>query len=153
MVYDSRADTLKHSLRVGELMGQAITELVQRSVQHDLSKTQPPELAYFDEHSQKLSTLTYGSEEYRAELRAMRPGVEHHYEHNRHHPEHFADGVASMTLMDLVEMLADWKAAGERMADGSMQGSLKIQQNRFGLGDQLYSILQNTAAHLGWLDG
>lgn len=42
--YDSTADTLKHSLRVGTLMGQPIAELVQRSTRHDLSKTEPPEL-------------------------------------------------------------------------------------------------------------
>jgi hypothetical protein len=153
MTYDSRADTLRHSLRVGELMVDVIGELCERSVKHDLSKTKPPELAYFDEHSERLGTLTYGSEEYRAELRAMRPGVDHHYQANRHHPEFFADGVAGMTLMDLVEMLADWRAAGERHGDNDigLQASLKIQQNRFGLGDQLFSILQNTAAHLGWL--
>jgi hypothetical protein len=33
--YDSTADTLRHSLRVGELMGHPIRELVDRSTQHD----------------------------------------------------------------------------------------------------------------------
>ncbi len=154
MTYDSRADTLRHSLRVGELVGQAIAELVRRSTRHDLSKTEPPEREAFDEHTPKLQGLTYGTDEYRAVLRQMKPAVQHHYEANRHHPEHFPDGVAGMTLVDLVEMLADWKAAGERHGanDIGLRASLDIQRNRFGLSDQLHSILLNTAADLGWLE-
>jgi hypothetical protein len=149
---DSTGATLKHSLRVGELMVQVIGELSERSVRHDLSKTQPPELTVFDEFSPKLKHSTYGSEEYKGYLAAMKPGLDHHYAANRHHPEHFPDGVNDMTLADLVEMLADWKAAGERHADGSMSRSLQVQRHRFGLSDQLLRILENTAEHFGWLD-
>ena len=60
--YDSTADTLKHSRRVGELIGQAIKELINRSTSHDLSKTEPPEKAIFDEYTPKLKGSTYGSE-------------------------------------------------------------------------------------------
>lgn len=149
--YDSTADTLKHSLRVGELMGQPIRELVDRSVHHDLSKTQDPELEIFNEFTPKLKTSTYGSEEYKGFLVAMGEGLRHHYEANRHHPEHFTSGVNGMTLVDLIEMLADWKAATERHADGSMVDSLRIQKERFGISDQLSAILWNTARHFGWV--
>lgn len=150
--YDSTAETLKHSLRVGELMVQAIGELCERSVQHDASKTEPPELDTFNEFSPKLKDSTYGSDEYKGFLAAMKPALDHHYAANRHHPEHFADGVDGMTLVDLIEMLADWKAAGERHADGSLRRSFEIQRDRFGLSDQLLRILTNTAEHFGWLD-
>lgn len=149
--YDSTADTLRHSLRVGALMGMAITELVDRSVRHDLSKTEPPELQIFNEFTPMLKTSTYGSEEYKGFLEAMGEGLRHHYEHNRHHPEHFPRGVNDMTLVDLVEMLADWKAATERHADGDLERSLEIQRDRFGISDQLTAILRNTAAHFGWI--
>jgi hypothetical protein len=99
--YDSTAETLKHSLRVGELMGQAIGELVQRSVQHDLSKTRDPELAVFNEFTPKLKHTTYGSDDYARYLTAMGEGLRHHYAANRHHPEHFQDGINDMTLLDL----------------------------------------------------
>lgn len=152
--YDSTADTLKHSLRVGALMGQAINELVDRSVRHDLSKTEPPELEIFNEFTPKLKHSTYGSDEYKGFLEAMGEGLKHHYAHNRHHPEHFGDkGVNGMTLVDLIEMLADWKAATERHADGDLAKSLKIQRERFGISDQLVEILRNTAEHFGWLGG
>jgi hypothetical protein len=149
--YDSTAETLKHSLRVGELMGAAIRELVDRSVKHDISKTQDPELTVFNEFTPKLKTSTYGSDEYKGFLTAMGDGLKHHYAVNRHHPEHFTDGVDGMTLVDLLEMLADWKAATERHADGDLAKSLEIQQGRFGISDQLVTILRNTAEHFRWM--
>jgi hypothetical protein len=47
-------------------------------------------------------------------------------------------------------MLCDWKAAGERHADGSITKSLEINKKRFGISDQLASILDNTRKELGW---
>jgi len=149
--YDSTADTLKHSLRVGELMGQPITELVQRSVHHDLSKTEDPELAVYNEFVPRLKASTFGSDEHTGFVAAMGEGLAHHYSANRHHAEHFVSGVTGMTLVDLIEMLADWKAATEREADGDLARSLEIQQQRYGIDDQLAQILANTAAWFGWL--
>jgi hypothetical protein len=149
--YDSTAETLKHSLRVGELMGQPIKELVERSVKHDISKTQDPELAVFNEFTPKLKDSTYGSDEYKGFLAAMGDGLAHHYAANRHHPEHFADGVNGMTLVDLIEMLSDWKAATERHTTGDLAKSLDIQRERFGLSDQLVQILTNTAEAYRWI--
>lgn len=150
--YDSTADTLKHSQRVGELMTQPIRELVDRSVCHDRSKTEDPELAVFNEFTPKLRDSTYGSEEYKGFLAEMKVGLDHHYAANRHHPEHFEDGIGGMTLVDLIEMLVDWAAATERHADGSLIRSLSIQKERFGISDQLEAILWSTARHFGWLD-
>ncbi len=142
--YDSRSDTFMHSQRVGELMVQIVKELLDRSTCHDRSKTQPPEVEVFDEFTPKLKGSTYGSGEYKGFLTAMGEGLRHHYAANRHHPEHFAGGVNDMTLVDLVEMLADWKAATERHDDGSLARSLDINRERFGLSDQLAGILENT---------
>lgn len=150
--YDSTADTLKHSQRVGELMTQPIRELVDRSVCHDRSKTEDPELATFNEFTPKLKGSTYGSEEYKRYLSEMSHGLAHHYAANRHHPEHFENGVNGMTLVDLIEMLADWRAATERHTDGSLVQSLAIQQERFGISAQLNEILWNTARRFYWLD-
>lgn len=151
-VYDSTAETLKHSLRVGELITQAIKELLDRSLHHDLSKTEDPELAVFNEYTPKLKNTTYGSDEYKNLLAGMKPGLDHHYAHNRHHPEHFERGINGMTLIDVLEMLADWKAATERHTDGDLARSLHVQRERFGISDQLAEILENTAQHLGWLE-
>lgn len=150
--YDSRPETFRHSQRVGELMMRPIKELLDRSICHDRSKTEPPELDVFNEFTPKLKNTTYGSNEYKGYLEAMGVGLKHHYEHNRHHPEFFSNGVNGMTLVDLIEMLADWKAATERHDDGDLAKSLEIQRHRFGLSDQLVDILRNTAVRFGYLD-
>jgi hypothetical protein len=151
--YDSAADTLAHSQKVGAYMGAMIAELLQRSYEHDASKLSEPEKAAFDRCSDRLSGITYGSEEYKASLAELGPALEHHYAHNRHHPEFHERGVRDMTLLDLCEMLADWYAASQRHDDGDLGKSLVIQQDRFTIGDELMGVLENTARHLGWLQG
>lgn len=151
--FDSTAETLAHSRQVGAYMGQMITELVDRSYRHDESKLTDPEKPAFDRAGARLRGLTYGSEAYRASLDDLGAALEHHYGHNRHHPEHHDGGIGSMTLMDLVEMLADWRAAGERHDDGDLARSLEVGRERFGIGDQLASVLAATARHLGWIGG
>lgn len=150
--YDSRTDTLQHSLRVGELLVQLVTRVLDRAVSHDRSKTESPEVEVFDEFTPKLQLNPYGSPAYAQNLEAMGDGLRHHYEVNRHHPEHFTDGVNGMNLVDVVEMLADWKAATDRTPSGDLPRSLNIQRDRFGLSDQLFRILWNTAQTLGWMD-
>lgn len=151
--YDSTGDTLKHSQRVGELLVQITKEILDRATCHDRSKTEDPELAVFNEYTPKLRDSTYGSDEYKSYLAAMGEGLAHHYANNRHHPEHFPNGVDDMTLVDVIEMLADWRAATERHADGDILRSIGIQRHRFGLSDQLARILWNTVYALGWASG
>jgi hypothetical protein len=152
--YDSTADTLRHSLRVGALLTEVIHELVDRCVRHDLSKTEEQELSTYNEFIPRLREATYGTQEYDQLVAAMGEGLRHHYSHNRHHPQHFPDGVNDMTLIDLMELLADWVAATERRPDGGdLAGSMEINRIRSGISDQLWRVLDNTARHLGWLPG
>lgn len=131
-------------------MAQVAQELNHRGKTHDASKLVDPELATFNEYTPKLKTSTYGSDEYKRFLKGMAEGLQHHYASNRHHPEHFAAGIDGMTLIDIMEMLADWKAATERHDDGDMERSLTIQKERFGISDQLAAVLHNTVDALGW---
>jgi len=109
--YDSRPTTRDHIRRVRELLAEVEADLWARACVHDASKLNEPELSIFDEFSPKLRDTTYGSEEYKSYLTAMGEGLAHHYKANRHHPEHWPNGIRDMNLIDLIEMLADWKAA------------------------------------------
>ena len=154
MTYDSTAATLEHIAKVRTRMGEMAGNLRGRALVHDNSKLLPPEKKAFDLATPNLHGLTYGSPEYeaaRAEIN-MDGALAHHYRKNSHHPEHYADGVNGMSLLDCLEMLADWKAAGERHANGSLSESLKVNKERFGISDQMQSILVNTARELGWLE-
>jgi hypothetical protein len=148
--YDSTKDTEKHRVRVAELLNTVVEELQKRAEKHDLSKFNPPEKEAFDEATPKLKNLVYGSEEYKSSLRSIEPAIKHHYSVNRHHPEHFENGISGMSLIDLVEMLADWKASSERHETGDIESSMQVNKQRFEIDSQLTSVLQNTIKDLGW---
>lgn len=144
MSYDSTADTLLHIKRVNELLSMFAVLLLDRGVMHDNSKLQSPEKEAFDAETPNLKGLTYGSPEYEESLKRLAPALAHHYENNRHHPEHYANGVDDMDLLDVMEMLVDWKAATERHADGDIHKSLETNRHRFHITGQLTRILRNT---------
>ena len=190
---DSRPATYEHIDIVRGFIQRMIGNLFQRKADHDLSKLASPEVEIFDEFTPKLSASTYGSDEYKLLLSAMKPALDHHYAANSHHPEHYrwhciccdrsfseaqspvadwgggeshrfcprcvgsgsviweaelADqpqrGIRGMNLLDLVEMICDWKAATMRHADGDILRSIEINQKRFGYSDELKQILLNT---------
>jgi hypothetical protein len=147
--YDSTEDTLKHILRVQELMIQGIGMIAERARLHDQSKLKSPEKDYFDK-AVVLKDLTYNSPEYHKSLEDLKPGIEHHYKHNSHHPQHYENGIDGMDLFDLLEMFYDWKASGERNAGGNFQQSLEVNKDRFKMSDQLVSIFKNTAKKLNF---
>jgi hypothetical protein len=148
--------TAAHIRRVGELLADTTHELTRRAVLHDASKWSPDEWPAFEDATPKLAGLTYGSDEYKAALASIRPAIVEHYRRNSHHPEHYTglgpenDGINGMNLLDLIEMLCDWKAAGERHDNGSMVRSIEINRDRFKIGPQLEKVLVNTAIGLGW---
>jgi len=146
--YDSREDTLKHIARVKELLSGLCKDMLIRGEVHDASKLESPEKEVFDEVTPLLKTLTYGSQEYKDSLAKMGPALDHHYANNRHHPEFFVNGIEDMNLVDIGELLCDWKAASERHANGDIMKSIDINAARFNLSPQLVKILKNTAVYL-----
>lgn len=138
-------DTFRHIERVRNLLNACVGELLRRGELHDQSKLESPEVEYFTEYTAKLANCTYGSEEYNQNRAAMKPALDHHYANNRHHPEWHKNGINDMNLIDIVEMLCDWKAASERHNDGNINKSIEMNADRFGISPQLARILENTA--------
>ena len=141
---DSRSETYKHITAVRRLLAHIINELLVKSDDHDMSKLESPEVEIFDEFTTKLAGITYGSDEYKECLKQMKPALDHHYCVNNHHPEFFVKGIQGMTLVDLIEMLADWQSASKRHVDGSIYKSIELNQKRFGYSDELKNIFLNT---------
>lgn len=171
---DQRPKTHEHIAEVDKRIGYVIRELRCRALDHDKSKLGSPEREIFDEYTPKLKGTTYGSIEYRKYLKEMQFALDHHYKNNRHHPEHFSyyecngcfkrfsdimpnycdvcgysqfqkrTDISQMNLIDIIEMLCDWKAATLRHADGDMHKSIKINKDRFEISEQLTQILHNT---------
>lgn len=140
--------TLEHKKEVGKYLNQVSSELFSRAVTHDNSKFSDEESILFEEITPLLKNLTYGSDEYKSNLFRIKPAINHHYQVNSHHPEHYPNGINGMDLMDLVEMICDWLAAVKRHPDGDIYRSLEINKERFNIDDQLYGILLNTVKNL-----
>lgn len=141
---ENKFKTMRHIETVRNYLGMVSKEFIDRAIRHDQTKLESPEVEAFEEYTPKLRGLTYGSEEYKACLRGMKPAIEHHTANNSHHPEYYVDGIDGMNLFDLLEMLCDWKAATMRHADGNIYKSLEINESRFKISPQLFSILKNT---------
>lgn len=142
------AQTVQHIATVQRFLLSAQIELARRAITHDQSKLVSPEWEMFRDVTHKLKGLTYGSEEYKAQLEEMKTNgaIAHHYSHNRHHPEFFEDGINGMNLFDLLEMVIDWIAASKRHDDGNIFHSIDINEKRFEISPQLKQIITNTVA-------
>lgn len=142
--------TAVHKVHVARYLLEFSGHLWWRALVHDLSKFGSFERQIFADVTPKFKNNEYGSPGYRDCLKALGPALEHHYASNRHHPEHFAEGCDAMNLVDVVEMVCDWKAATKRHPDGSLSKSVKSNYSRFQLAKQLADILLNTAEDLKW---
>ena len=144
-IAECQVETQKHIEKVRKYIRFITDKLTTRGVNHDATKLISPEVELFTEYTPKLAELEYGSNEYKDCLAALKPALEHHYAAYRHHPEHFPNGVNDMNLIDLCELIADWKAASERHNNGNLIKSIEINAQRFQIDDQLKQILLNTA--------
>lgn len=104
---------MRHCSNLRQALGKVISNLQDRSARHDYSKLEDDE---FDAviHYQKLDGLEYGSDEYKAKMEEIRgftgEGWKLHCKRNSHHPEHH-EPIDTMGLLDIIEMVCDWKAA------------------------------------------
>jgi len=157
---ESKFKTLRHIETVRNFLNTMVREILTRAERHDQTKLGEFESKIFDEFTPKLRGCTYGSDEYKGYLKEMEPALQSHYLHNRHHPEYFQLGTEEyntmcfdsplerMNLIDLLEMVCDWKAATLRHDDGDIFKSIEINQERFGYTDELKRILVQTAHFL-----
>jgi hypothetical protein len=144
-VAECQVETQKHIEAVRKYIRFMIDKIDMRGVKHDASKLESPEVEVFAEYTPKLNNTTFGSEEYYQNLEGMKSALDHHYASNRHHPEHFVNGINDMTLIDILEMFCDWKASTLRHNDGNLLKSIETNAERFNMEGQLKQILINTA--------
>ena len=144
-IAECQVETQRHIENVRKYIRFMIDKIDIRGVKHDASKLETPEVELFAEFTPKLAETTYGSDEYSGFLEKLKPALDHHYASNRHHPEHFVNGITDMTLVDIIEMFCDWKASTLRHNDGNLLKSVEINAERFGMDNQLKQILLNTA--------
>lgn len=138
------SDTHKHTKKVRYFLDVFIIDLIKRGQIHDNSKFEEPELSLFAEHHGEFKDLVYGSNEYKKLIEKIKTAVNYHHSKNKHHPEYWENGIDDMTLVDLIEMICDWRAAIEKNKDGDIFRSLEINSVKHNISPQLKKILENT---------
>lgn len=132
-----------HISRVRRHISTFIQLLIRRAENHDKSKLEEPELSWWKEMD-KEPRYPYGSEEYKQKIKRWNKVFKHHYQYNRHHPEHYEYGVSEMTLIDIVEMMCDWLGYKDTT---TVTEALKVcdeQMARYDISEELRQIIFNT---------
>jgi hypothetical protein len=142
--YDSTKATQEHIDMVNKYLRFMAHQLLVRGIEHDRSKLHTPEKEMFDKVTPKLKDTVYNSSEYKEHLVELGDALSHHYSHNRHHTEHWPNGIMDMNLVDIMEMFCDWCAATLRHNSGNIHTSIAINKDKYGIGEVLAQIFENT---------
>lgn len=133
-----------HIVEVAKNICRLQNELSNRTITHDASKFGSTERDLMAVTFPRLAQVEYGSKGYQELLTEMKAALDHHYSHNSHHPEFYENGVDEMDLVDLIELICDWKASTLKNVNGDIFKSIEINTKRFNLSPQLVNILTNT---------
>lgn len=130
--------TWQHIDLVTRLLMSAQIELMKRAVTHDRTKAIAPEREMFAKMTGKLRNLTYGSPEYQECLEEMKTqALEHHYSHNRHHPEFFEARIESEEIKNQ-----------EIMANHAMNYNVVLPDDVFGYENLIKYLQIKQAEHI-----
>jgi len=140
MPSDFLIDLIDHKRRVSTYLQNVANALVGRAVVHDNSKFSAEEYEPYEQAFPGLQKYAYGTDEFKAELRKIKPAI---------HPEYFKSGIEGMNLIQLVEMTCDWIAASERSGTDIHKGLL-MNKERFNIDDQLFGVIERTVVELTW---
>ena len=131
---------LRHQTLVRRYLLELAHRLEQRALIHDLSKLQLDEFTGFVEIQRVAREHRLDSPEYKASIQS--DVVNLHLSRNSHHPEFHHGGIKDMPLLDLIEMVIDWRAASETYGRTTMAESLPMQKERFKMTDEQYRLIQ-----------
>lgn len=144
-------EILRHRADVQHRIKEICHELEVAAILHDKSKLDNPEFDAFTITRPKFRNANYGSKEYQECVEQIQPAIDHHYAHNRHHTECHPSGFADMDLIDILEMLADWRAANARSRDLLFRESVDIAFEKYNIPENMRVHILRTLKRLGWI--
>lgn len=154
--YEFENETRKHIAMVSSFLNAVSSELLTRSVTHDLSKLDSPELPIYEANWHNYKTASSGSQELKDAMQAMKPAFDHHLKVNRHHPEYFVmndkdvkleHAMSQLTIVDLIQTFVDWIATAKRQNINVFDLLDKMAQ-KYNIHLQLLQILRNSVPSL-----
>lgn len=157
----------RHRLHVRRAFQTIIHELERRSLVHDESKYTAAELPGFVRINRVAREHPYGSEEYKASLRAE-DCVHIHQRRNTHHPEYHTraailersgylavEGDAdlpgppeAMGWLDIIEMVCDWWSATQTYGTTPWAEVLDRQRKRWEWSEAQWWLVEQVASWL-----
>ena len=133
---------VKHKIYVFWFLLKIAARLVWRGLVHDMSKFGWTEFYLIIPALPPDRAIPFNTPEYQTFLDKAKPAIDHHYAMNTHHPEHYGD-YKKMSMLDLVEMACDWRAASMRkFGGGDFEKSFEQCQTRFGITDETMTFLR-----------
>jgi len=145
------ADLLIHISEVKENIASIRNDLEKRGIAHDRSKFETFEFDSFAKTRQKFKTVDFGTKEYQECVDEIKPAIDHHYAANRHHTAYHFNGFNDMNLIDILEMLADWKAASRRSPGLRFVDSLPGAYRKYDIPENMQKHIESTLTYLGWI--
>lgn len=136
--------TLYHQRLVQQLMIKISQEIEKRAFSHDNSKlnTEFPGLVNINYIAREQG---FGSEDYQESLKSEM--VQHHWKVNDHHPEHFEKGISEMDLVQIIEMVCDWRAVSIQK-NLNFHDMLQEQKKRFNPSEKEWYLVQKVVEWL-----
>ena len=119
-----------------------------RALTHDNSKSSEEEYKYYKMANSVNRNDFKTYEEYLDYITpTLNKGLKHHYENNRHHPEFFDNGIDDMTLIDIMEMIADWCIAIKQNGK-DLYEEIQYNFDKYNVSEQLRKIIINTYKYI-----
>ena len=141
---------MRHREEVADHLHKLADHFRARAREHDRSKLRLDEFDGFTRINKTAREHPYGSKEYKDSMASEKGPdgcITLHFSRNAHHPEfHERDGY--MGLLDLMEMVIDWKAAADTYGNNTLWESLKIHRSRFDFDDWQWGVIEQMAHFL-----
>lgn len=135
---------VNHKGKVSSNMLTIANKLIERAIEHDNSKLSKEEYESFT----KFDNTSYKSyKEYEKGLEELDDAFQHHYDNNSHHPEHHFNGVDDMSVLDLIEMVCDWKAVAEYYGV-PLEQQMELNIERYGVSVEREKLLKSIMKEL-----
>ena len=149
--FEVLTDIIHHISEVSENLLAMKSDLERRAIVHDRSKLEALEFDSFVKTRPQFKKVDYGTKEYQECVNLIKPAIDHHYKNNRHHTAFHKNGFADMNLLDILEMLADWKAASRRSPNLTFKDSLPRAFNKYKIPENMQRHILNTLQYLKWI--
>ena len=139
---------MRHRETVAEFLHNLSDYFRARAREHDQSKLMFDEFEGFARINRVARNHAYGTKEYEESMASEKePGgaIHLHFSRNAHHPE-FHDSPKDMGLLDLMELVIDWKAATLTYGTNTLAESMPVQRKRFDFDPWQWRVIDEMVA-------